>query len=86
MDRSGYIFEPRGVSKRRLVSLARQKDQGSLISALGGRRASSEEALTTIASHAVSRPVVVDVTSDETAGLLQAALGHGFDGPANKKR
>src|SRR6185503_5498361 len=26
MDRSGYIFEPRGVSKRRLVLLARQKD------------------------------------------------------------
>lgn len=86
MDRSGYIFEPRGFSKRRLVSLARQKYEGSLIASLGGRRASSAEALTTIASHAVSRPVIVDVTSDETAGLLHTALGHGFDVVlANKK-
>ena len=39
-----------------------------------------------MASHAVSRPVVVDVTSDETGDLLRAALGHGFDVVlANKK-
>jgi aspartokinase/homoserine dehydrogenase 1 len=30
-------------------------------------------------SHAVSRPVVVDVTSDETSDLLCAALAQGFD-------
>ena len=86
MDRSGYIFEPRGFSKRRLVGLVREKYEGALIASLGGRRASSEEALTTIASHAVSRPVIVDVTSDETADLLHTALGHGFDVVlANKK-
>ena len=39
-----------------------------------------------MASHAVSRPVLVDVTSDETGDLLRAALGHGFDVVlANKK-
>jgi homoserine dehydrogenase len=39
-----------------------------------------------MADHAVSHPVVVDVTSDETTPLLIAALGHGFDVVlANKK-
>jgi hypothetical protein len=32
-----------------------------------------------MAGHAVSRPVFVDVTSDETIELLKAAIGHGFD-------
>ena len=39
-----------------------------------------------MAAHAVSRPVVVDVTSDETGDLVRAALGLGFDVVlANKK-
>jgi aspartokinase/homoserine dehydrogenase 1 len=86
MDRSGYIFEPRGLSRRRLTTLTREKYEGALIASLGGRRASAQDALTTIASHAVSRPVIVDVTSGETADLLYAALGQGFDVVlANKK-
>jgi bifunctional aspartokinase / homoserine dehydrogenase 1 len=86
LDRSGYVFDPRGLSRRRLVDLARRKDSGELLSALGGRSASASEALTFIASHAVSRPVLVDVTSDETGDLLRAALGHGFQVVlANKK-
>ena len=38
LDRSGYVFEPRGISRRRLVDLAREKDAGTLLAALGGRR------------------------------------------------
>lgn len=86
LDRSGYIFEPRGLSRKRLLDLAREKDRGALLSSLGGRRASASEALTFMASHAVSRPVVVDVTAEETGAVLQSALGHGFDIVlANKK-
>lgn len=86
LDRSGYIFEPRGLSRRRLLGLARAKDAGALLASLGGRRASAAEALTTMASHAVSGPVVVDVTSEDTGDLLLAALGQGFDLVlANKK-
>jgi aspartokinase/homoserine dehydrogenase 1 len=86
VDRSGYLFEPRGLSRRRLLAITREKDEGARIAALGGRRATAEDALATIASHAVSRPVVVDVTSEDTADLLGAALGHGFDVVlANKK-
>ena len=86
LDRSGYLFEPRGFSRRRLLALTRDKDEGARIASLGGHRASSADALATIASHAVSRPVIVDVTSEDTADLLGTALTHGFDVVlANKK-
>jgi aspartokinase/homoserine dehydrogenase 1 len=86
LDRSGYIFEPRGLSRRRLLDLARKKDSGALLSSLGGNAATAAEALTTMAGHAVSRPIVVDVTSDETGDLLRAAIGQGFSVVlANKK-
>jgi aspartokinase/homoserine dehydrogenase 1 len=79
VDRSGYLFEPRGLSSRRLIDLTRKKDAGALLSFLGGRAASAQDALTFMASHAVSHPVVVDVTSGETGDLLCAALAQGFD-------
>ena len=86
LDRSGYIFEPRGISRRRLSELASRKDAGALLADLGGRATPSSEALTFMAGHAVSRPVLVDVTSEETSDLLRAALGSGFSVVlANKK-
>lgn len=86
LDRSGYVFEPRGLSRRRLLELAREKDRGALLTSLGGTSSSAAEALTMMASHAVSRPVLVDVTSQETSDLLRTAVGHGFDVVmANKK-
>ena len=86
LDRSGYIFDPRGISRRRLLELAQQKDSGALLTALGGKKATAREALTTMAGHAVSRPIIVDVTSEETGDLLRTAIGHGFNVVlANKK-
>jgi aspartokinase/homoserine dehydrogenase 1 len=85
-DRSGYVFDPRGLSRRRLLRLARGKDAGTMLAELGGRRADAETALREIAAHAVSRPVLVDVTAEETGDLLLAALAQGFDLVlANKK-
>ncbi len=86
LDRSGYVFDARGLSRRRLLALTRQKDAGALLASLGGEPAAAADALTLMSAHAVSRPVIVDVTSDETSDLLRAALGHGFDVVmANKK-
>jgi aspartokinase/homoserine dehydrogenase 1 len=79
LDRSGYVFDPRGLSRRRLSELAKKKDAGALLASLGGRSATAPDALTFMASHAVSRPIVVDVTSEQTSDLLCEALGHGFD-------
>jgi bifunctional aspartokinase / homoserine dehydrogenase 1 len=86
LDRSGYVFDNRGLSRARLLKLARAKESGALLSGLGGRAAPAAEALSFMADHAVSRPVVVDVTSDDTAAFLKTAAGHGFDVVlANKK-
>jgi aspartokinase/homoserine dehydrogenase 1 len=86
VDRSGYVFDPRGISRQRLLRLARDKHAGKLLASLGGRRAEAGEALAEIGSHAVSRPLLVDVTADDTSDLLRAAVRHGFDVIlANKK-
>ena len=86
LDRSGYVFDARGLSRSRLLRLARQKDAGDLLADLGGTRASARDALALMASHAVSRPVVVDVTSEQTGDLLRIAATAGFDLVlANKK-
>jgi aspartokinase/homoserine dehydrogenase 1 len=86
LDRSGYVFDARGLSRSRLLTLAREKDAGRLLASLGGERASALEALKLMAGHAVSRPIVVDVTSEDTGDLLRTALEGGFDLVlANKK-
>ena len=86
LDRSGYVFDPRGLLRRRLLRLAEGKDQGRLLRDLGGVAADAHAALAHIAAHAVSRPILVDVTAEETGDLLRDAAGQGFDLVlANKK-
>jgi aspartokinase/homoserine dehydrogenase 1 len=78
LDRSGYVFDARGLSRARLLRLAREKDAGALLADLGGRRASAADALAEMSRHAVSRPVVVDVTSEHTDDVLLTAARAGF--------
>ena len=86
LDRSGYVFDARGLPEKRLRSLAEQKDGGALLTSIGGKPAGALEALGFMSSHAVSRPVLVDVTSDETSPILHAALERGFDVVLANKR
>jgi homoserine dehydrogenase len=80
------VFDPRGLSRGRLLRLAAGKDEGALLARLGGRSATAHEALHEIAAHAVSRPVLVDLTAEETGDLLLDAVAQGFDLVlANKK-
>jgi bifunctional aspartokinase / homoserine dehydrogenase 1 len=86
LDRSGCVFDQRGLSRKRLLRLAKGKDEGQLLASIGGRAMSASDALHWIGSHAVHRPVLVDVTAEETGDLLLAALYQGFDLVlANKK-
>jgi aspartokinase/homoserine dehydrogenase 1 len=86
LDRSGYVFNPDGLSRARLMKLASAKDKGALLAQLGGRKASAIEALSTVAAHAVSGPIVVDVTSEDTSAIIESALVSGFEVVlANKK-
>lgn len=86
LDRSGYLFDHRGLSRARLATLSKGKDAGALLTSLGGTAAAAADALAFMASHAVSRPVVVDVTSDNTAMMLEAAAKQGFDVVLANKR
>lgn len=86
LDTSGYVFDARGLSERRLRALAEQKDAGAMLATIGGTKASALEALGFMSGHAVSRPVLVDVTSDETTPVLHAALERGFDVVLANKR
>ncbi|HEY8259153.1 MAG TPA: bifunctional aspartate kinase/homoserine dehydrogenase I [Gemmatimonadales bacterium] len=80
VDRSGFVFDPQGVSARRLASLSREKRKGRLLAELPkGRRATTEEAVAHMAGYALTRPVLVDLTADDTAGALELALTHGMD-------
>ena len=80
IDRSGYVFDPRGLSPKRLTTLAEAKAAGAPLAYLpGGVRAKDDVALRAIASHALERPMLVDLTASETSPTLELALSLGID-------
>jgi bifunctional aspartokinase / homoserine dehydrogenase 1 len=80
IDRSGFVFDPQGLSPRRLAALAAEKRRGRGLAATPkGRAGTALEAIGHIAGYALTRPVVVDLTADDTGDALEAALLHGMD-------
>jgi aspartokinase/homoserine dehydrogenase 1 len=80
IDRHGFVFHPRGLPARQLASLVLAKQRGgSLGQARGGRAGSARDAVEFMATHALSRPVLVDVASGDTVEALMCALAHGMD-------
>jgi aspartokinase/homoserine dehydrogenase 1 len=80
IDRSGFVFDPQGLGTRRLKGLAADKRLGQpLAQAARGQAATAEDAIRHIASYALTRPVLVDLTADDTAPALELALTHGMD-------
>jgi aspartokinase/homoserine dehydrogenase 1 len=79
-DRSGVLFRPEGLSPRAVARIAAAKQRREPLAKLpGGREASAAEALNAVAEHALSRPILVDATADETAPVLERAAASGFD-------
>ncbi len=80
VDRSGFVFDPRGLSSRRIATLAAEKRRGrALAQTPKGLAGSAEEAIAHIAGYALTRPLLVDLTADDTSAALEAALTHGMD-------
>jgi bifunctional aspartokinase / homoserine dehydrogenase 1 len=80
IDRSGFLFDSQGISTRKLSTVGSEKRKGRRLAELpGGQAAGAVEAVTQIAGHALTRPVLVDLTADETGPALQQALTHGMD-------
>jgi bifunctional aspartokinase / homoserine dehydrogenase 1 len=84
IDRSGFIFEPAGLSWRRVMELRAHKTSGqSLATAEGGQASSPAEAVEAITRKtsglARANRVLVDATAAETLPLLETALARGCD-------
>ncbi|HVR62645.1 MAG TPA: bifunctional aspartate kinase/homoserine dehydrogenase I [Polyangia bacterium] len=87
LDRSGFVFDPKGISPRAVGALSTWKKDGkSFADAPAGRPAAPEDAVTFLARHALADPVLVDVTADETGPLVKLALGAGMDVVMANKR
>lgn len=87
IDRSGFVFEPDGLSPRQLAKAVDHKAAGqSLVSLPGAHKATAADAVTYIGRHALARPVLVDVTADETLPAIRKAITADMDIVlANKK-
>jgi aspartokinase/homoserine dehydrogenase 1 len=80
IDRSGYLFDKRGLSDRRLAQAAREKAQGRDIAGMAsGQRSNAHDAVVHILSHALSRPLLVDAAAGDTTNIVLAAVEHGVD-------
>jgi aspartokinase/homoserine dehydrogenase 1 len=80
VDRSGFVFDHRGLPGRKLNELAGWKEQGKTFATCpGGQVGTPVEAVGFFARHALARPVLVDVTADETGPVLLAGLKAGLD-------
>jgi aspartokinase/homoserine dehydrogenase 1 len=87
IDRGGFYFDPKGISARALVRLAGAKQaKGSVAKAPRGVSSTPRDAAAFLASHALTRPIFVDVTADATGSLLESALESGFDVVLANKR
>jgi homoserine dehydrogenase len=80
IDRSGFIFDASGIPARHIARIAEKKRSGtSLARQQGGRTGTAQEALNYIAKNALSHPILVDASADDTALILRKALAAGMD-------
>jgi aspartokinase/homoserine dehydrogenase 1 len=87
IDRSGFVFDLSGLSAKTIAQLSDAKQGGRSLSQLaGGRAAAPADALAFLAQHALSDPLLVDVTADDTTLLVKQALTAGMDVVLANKR
>ncbi len=80
IDRSGFVFDPQGLRNGALRELLRAKEAGKpLAGTPGGRAASALETVGFVARHALSRPILVDLTAEDTGAVLKQGLAAGLD-------
>jgi aspartokinase/homoserine dehydrogenase 1 len=80
IDRSGFLYNRRGLTARQLELALREKQSGGALERIaGGKHATADAAVAFMTSHAMVRPVLVDVASGDTSAALTTALDHGVD-------
>ncbi|MCG5053510.1 MAG: aspartate kinase [Myxococcales bacterium] len=87
VDRTGFVFDAEGLPAAQVAELAQQKSEGGTFAkAPGGHKATPLQAVQHFAKHALSRPVIVDVTAHDTSAVLMAAAEAGMDVVLANKR
>jgi len=80
IDRSGYVFDPTGLSWRRVMELRALKETGTSLAQNDVGTASSPEAsITTLTARLPRGSILVDATAADTQPMLEVALQRGFD-------
>jgi aspartokinase/homoserine dehydrogenase 1 len=80
VDRSGYVFDPAGLSWRRVMELRALKEAGtSLAHSEGGTACAPEASVAALTARLPRRSILVDATAADTQPMLEAALQRGFD-------
>jgi homoserine dehydrogenase len=80
VDRSGYVFNPSGISSDTLRELRTVKARGGrLADTETGTSATAAEALAEITTAALWRPILVDATAADTASIIDGVLANGWD-------
>jgi aspartokinase/homoserine dehydrogenase 1 len=80
LDRSGYVFDPDGISRRSLSALCAHKRRGgTLREAPGGLAADSTDAVAFLTACLRGRPILVDATAADTHDILEMVLERGWD-------
>ncbi len=87
VDRRGARIAPEGLTRDELIAIAAAKRAGTPIHELpGARTGTPREILNDLTQRALVRPIIADVTADDTTALLRVAADAGFDVVlANKK-
>lgn len=80
VDRSGYLFDPRGLPRRALLALCEWKRAGRGIgTSPDGQPAASLDAVGFIVGTMRERAVLVDATAADTHDMLELVLERGWD-------
>ncbi len=87
VDRSGFVFDPQGLAQSHVTQLAACKQAGRPLARVrGGKSSAPVDTITFLARHALSNPVLVDLTADDTTSVLLLALQAGMDVVMANKR
>jgi aspartokinase/homoserine dehydrogenase 1 len=74
------VFDANGLTRSRLLRMASSKLGGTALAEMpGGHSALPRTAVAAIASHALSHPILVDLTADDTAPVLREAISSGME-------
>ena len=80
IDTTGFIFQSRGFSANRLKAIVLAKKRGGSLKEISGAHIGTPlDAVRHLASYALTRPVLVDVSSGDTREPLLSAIANGID-------